>query len=218
MDSFLLARFAQWKSSDVVCDLGAGTGILTLLALLQGKVQRATAVEIQKDLIGYLKDNRLAFGLETRLEIHWGDWRRFGVDKPVPKYTVVISNPPYQSPGTGRASPDSSRRAACQELHGGLESLVKCARRVLSPEGRFYCIYPPARLEELLFCLREAGLKAQRLAAVHPYQDRPARHMLVEAVRAPRRELRVEPPVVIYRDPDHYEPEIEAYLGPKRRR
>lgn len=218
LDSFLLARFARFQAGEVVCDLGAGTGILSFLALWQGKVSKVTAVEIQSEYMEHLKANRSACHLEDQVDLFFGDWRRFGLHKPRPQYSVVISNPPYQKLGEGRVSPHAGRHQACHEVHGDMSSLMACARRILAPHGRLICIYPAQRLEECFGTFKEVGLKAQRLAAIHPYRDRPARHVMLEAVTDPRRELVMESPVIIYRDPDHYEPEIEALVGPKRRR
>jgi tRNA1(Val) A37 N6-methylase TrmN6 len=78
-------------------------------------------------------------------------------------------------------------------------------------------MYPPLRMEELIKELALAKFKIQRLVAIHPYIDRPATLIMVEAVRSPVRELLLEPPVIVYRDPDHYTPEVEAYVGKKRR-
>ncbi len=218
IDSFLLARFAKWKSQDTVCDLGAGSGILSILALQRGGVAGVTAVEIQDEMVEHLLKNRGLLNLDGQLEVFHGDWRNFGIQKPTRKYSVVICNPPYQAPGTGRPSPDGLRHAARHEVYGGMTEMLDCVRRSLSVEGRFYCVYPPSRLEELFQELQRVGLKAQRMAAIHPYRDRRARHMMVEAVRSPVRELKIEAPVIVYRDPDHYESDIEAYVGPKRRR
>lgn len=218
LDSFLLAKFARFQSGDVVCDLGAGVGILSFLALWQGKVSKVTAVEIQKELMGHLEANRSACHLEDKMDLVLGDWRKFGLTQPRPQFSVVISNPPYQKMGEGRVSPDVSRQQACHEVHGDMASLLSCAKRILAPQGRLVCIYPAQRLDECLVTLKETGLKVQRMAAIHPYRNRPARHVMLEAVGDPRRELTVESPVIIYRDPDHYEPEIEALVGPKHRR
>jgi tRNA1(Val) A37 N6-methylase TrmN6 len=40
---------------------------------------------------------------------------------------------------------------------------------------------------------------------------------MVEAVRSAVRELKVESPVVVYQDAEHYRPDVEAWVGKKRR-
>lgn len=41
IDSFLLARFAKVHSNEVLCDLGAGVGILGFLALTRHKAKKS---------------------------------------------------------------------------------------------------------------------------------------------------------------------------------
>src|SRR4029078_10079683 len=103
------------------------------------------------------------------------------------------------------------------EVEGNMIDLIKAAAYLMKPSGRFCVMYPPLRLEELIVELAAAKLKIKRMAFIRPYQDRPATLVMVEAVRSMPRELKVEPPIVVYRDPEHYTPEVEAWVGPKRR-
>lgn len=217
IDSFLLARFARWDKGDTVCDLGAGVGILGFLALKRGKVKKVTALEIQKELFECLELNAKKLGILDHMELRMQNWSSFGRQKPVPKFDVVITNPPYRKKHTGKLPPENLKSVAKHELKGDLRDLLQCTSRILKPGGRFYVLYPPLRLEELLQELPRVKLKAQRMALIHPYADRPATQVMVEAVRSPKRELKIEAPVVVYRDEDHYQPEIAAYVGPKRR-
>lgn len=98
-----------------------------------------------------------------------------------------------------------------------MRDLVKTVKHLLKPTGRFYVMYPPLRLEELVINLAKVGIKIQRIGSIHPFADRPASQVMVEAVPAATRELTWEPPLVVYRDVDHYTPEVEAWVGKKRR-
>ncbi len=218
IDSFLLARFAEFRPGETVCDLGAGSGILGLLALKRGQVARVLSVEVQVDVMVMARQNALAMGCGETMEFWEGDWRDLAAQKRRPRFDLVISNPPYRKSETCRPSPRPERNLARQEVLGGLDDLVKSAVALLKPTGRFCVMYPPIRLEELLQAFQRWGLKARRMVAIHPYLDRPATQVLVEAVRSPHRELRIDPPLVVYRDAEHYQPEIEAYVGPKRRK
>ncbi|MDX1387124.1 MAG: RsmD family RNA methyltransferase, partial [bacterium] len=208
--------FARCLLGAAVCVLGAGFLIIGFLALKRGKVKKVTAVELQPELFRYLKMNCEKLELGDRMDLVQKNWRQFGVGRPVPKFEVVISNPPYRKRGTGKLPPRTVKSLAKHELKGNLRDLLQCTARILKPRGRFYVLYPPLRLEELMQELPKVKLKAQRMAFVHPYAERPATQVMVEAVRAPTRDLKIEAPVVVYRDPEHYQADIEAYVGPKR--
>jgi len=217
IDSFLLARFAKFSPGEIVCDLGSGVGILGLLALCRGKAKHAVALEVQQDLARLALNNAEILGVSERYEVlhaNWKDARKLLKPK---RFHLVISNPPYRKLQTGKVPPLSAKAIAKHEILGNMRDLIQTAAFVLKPSGRFVLMYPPLRLEELIQELAKDKFKIQRMAMVHPYLDRPATLVMVEAVRSPSRELILEAPVIVYRDPDHYNPDIEAWVGVKRR-
>lgn len=217
VDSFLLARFAHFQPGDQVCDLGAGAGILGLLALRHFKVGRVLAVEIQEELAGLAKENAQILEVEDQMEIRNEDWQTLRQTQKPSSFDVVISNPPYRLLETGKVPSESSKAIAKHELRGNLRELVAVAKYLLHAEGRLYLLYPPLRLEELIVTLQNNELKLSRLACIHPYENRVATQIMIEAVPGKRRELRIEPPVIVYQDPETYRPEIEVWVGKKRR-
>ena len=69
-------------------------------------------------------------------------------------------------------------------------------------------VHRPHRLMELLGTLREYRLEPKRLRMVHSFADTQANMVLVEAVRGGKPYMRVEPPLIIYREPGVYTEEI----------
>jgi tRNA1(Val) A37 N6-methylase TrmN6 len=218
IDSFFLARFAQLKKTDRVCDLGAGVGILGVLAIQRYQVAHVTAVEIQGELAQFARDNIAELGLEKNMELWEMDWADLSKKKPKPKFDVVLSNPPYRPLHGGRLPPRSFKAIARHEVHGKMSDLLEIGKQILKPEGRFYLLYPVLRLEELLQNFKTVKLKAQRIVFIHPFADRAATHFMVQAVTAPTRELQVETPLIVYRDLNHYTAEVEQWVGKKYRR
>jgi tRNA1Val (adenine37-N6)-methyltransferase len=217
IDSFLLARFAKFKKTDHVCDLGAGVGILALLALTRGRVEKAVAIEIQEGLAKLAWENAEMLGVEDRLEFFIDNWKNIKKILKSHQFSLVISNPPYRKAKTGKVSPDRSKAIAKHEIEGSLPDLIQTAKYLIHPTGRFVTMYPPLRLEELIQKLARDRFKIERMQAIHAYPDRPATLVMVEAVKSIPRELKVEPPLIVYRDPDHYTAEVESWVGPKRK-
>jgi len=217
IDSFLLVRFMHLTTSDHVCDLGAGVGIVGLLALKRREVRHVTLVEIQEEFAGLARKNALEMGFGERTEVLLGNWKDAAEILKGRRYDVVVSNPPYRKKETGRIPPLKSKAIAKHEILGTMEELIEAGRSLLKPSGRFYLMYPPLRLEECLVGLSKARLKVQRLCFIHSYPQDPAKLFMVEAVKSEPRELHVEAPVVIYRDPEHYTKEVEEWVGRKRK-
>jgi len=217
IDSFLLARFAKVKASENLCDLGSGVGILGLLALSRGKAKHVVALEVQQDLARLALDNAEILGVREHYEVLHANWKDAKKLLKPKRFNVVISNPPYRKLQTGKVPPENSKAISKHEILGTMRDLIETAAFLVKPSGRFLAMYPPLRLEELVEELAQAKFKIQRMGFIHPYPDRSATLVMVEAVRSLHRELLVEAPVIVYRDPDHYTPEVEAWVGPKRR-
>ena len=215
IDSFLLARFARFRAGERVCDLGAGVGVLSFLALLRGGVKEVSAVEIQENLADLALRNSETLDLKDKMTVFRASWKDVTKYLRKSSYDMVVSNPPYRKGKTGRLPPDSGKAAAKHEIDGTLADLVKAARYLLKPSGRLCLMYPPLRLEELIVELHRIKMKLHRLAWVHPFADKPATLFMAEAVRSVPRELKVEAPVIVYQDPDRYMPDVEEWVGKK---
>lgn len=111
---------------------------------------------------------------------------------------LVVANPPYRIPGTGRPAATPARDAALFETKGTLAAFIGAAALLLRTRGRFACVYGAARLTALLTALSDAGLEAKRLRCVHSRVSGPAVLVLVEAMRGAKPGLVVEPPLILY--------------------
>jgi tRNA1Val (adenine37-N6)-methyltransferase len=58
--------------------------------------------------------------------------------------------------------------------------------------------------------LRKRNLEPKRLRLVHPYQDKPASLVLIEAVRNAGAGLEVLPPLIVHEQPGVYSEEMRA--------
>ena len=183
-DALALGEFATVRPRWRVCDLGTGSGALLLMLARRAEGLSLTGVERDPLSARTARDNLAANGLPGELVL--GDWR----EAPLPAgvFDLVVSNPPYFPPGSGRGN-DPAR----MELHGGLEELCAAAGRLLKNGGRFALCHRPERLCDVLCTLRAHGLEPKRLKLVaHSPAHSPAL-LLVEAVKGGRPGLTVEP-------------------------
>jgi 18S rRNA (adenine1779-N6/adenine1780-N6)-dimethyltransferase len=89
-----IVRKADLKQSDIVLEVGPGTGNLTTRILSQGNVKRCIAVEQDPRMAAELaKRVQDTPGQKQRLEIILGDVIKM---KQLPYFDVCISNTPYQ--------------------------------------------------------------------------------------------------------------------------
>ncbi|PLX83008.1 MAG: methyltransferase [Desulfuromonas sp.] len=198
LDPFLLADFVDVVSGGQVADLGAGSGLLPLLLAAKVGSGRIVGLEIQEAMVERARRTVDLNRLQGTISLVQGDVRRLPQELPRACHDLVVTNPPYRSPASGRISHGDERSAARHELNGGLADFVAAGRKLLKDGGRFAVIFPVERLVELLTGMREERLEPKRLRMVHSRRDDSASLVLAEGRKNGRGGLTVEPPLFVY--------------------
>ena len=128
-------------------------------------------------------------------------------------FDVVTSNPPYMNDAHGLKNPDLPKAIARHEVLCTLDDVVREASRVLKTGGRFYMVHRPHRLAEIITVLRGYKLEPKRMKMVHPFADRDANMVLIEAVKGGGVFLKMEAPVIVFKEPGVYADEIRDVYG-----
>lgn len=213
IDAILLAHFSQARPQTMLLDLGAGSGVIGLLASFLCPTATVTCYELQDSLVGLINYNIRKNRLGGRVKVGQGDVRtRAGLVAET--MDLVLCNPPYGKLKTGRLNPDSEQAIARHELQGEVGDFVKAAAFAVKNRGRVALVYPVRRLPHLFACLASARLAAKRLRLVHSYPGAGAKLALLEAVKNGGEELQVLSPLFIYEEQGGaYGVEVAAMLA-----
>jgi len=194
IDAVLLARFVTVKPGDRIVDLGAGCGVVSLLLLLEKPVAYALAMEIQNGLADQAVRNASLNGVTDRMAVILADLRRVPLREPAAD--VVVCNPPYRRPGSGRVNPDLQRAIARHEIMASLNDILSAASAVLKPKGRLALIYPADRLVDLLVRMRAFEFEPKRMQVVYSSMEEESKLVLVEGARGGKGGVKILPPVI----------------------
>lgn len=210
MDSVILASFVETPAVKRIADLGAGSGIIGLLLAKKYPVAAVTLFELQNSLAGLAARNIELNLLEERVSLVKTDIRTIKTlsDSNRRQFDVVVSNPPYRKERTGIISPDKEKAIARHEVTLKLSELADAASCLLRPKGRFFFIYHPERLSELINTLVERSLEIKRLRFVHSTCLSEAKMVMVEAIKDGKPGLNIAPPVFIYNTDGTYTEEM----------
>jgi len=213
MDAVLLSGFAEVKKGETVLDLGTGTGIIPIL--LEGRTQGSyfTGLEIQEDMAEMASRSVALNGQQEKIRIVRGDLREASRIFRGASFDVIVSNPPYMAENQGLKNPDSPLAIARHEVSCNLEDIIRESAGLLPDGGRFYLVHRPRRLADIFACLNAYHLEPKRLRMVHPFADRPANMVLIEARRGGGRFLKADPPLIVYQAPGVYHREITEIYG-----
>jgi tRNA1Val (adenine37-N6)-methyltransferase len=214
LDPLLLVDFAAGKEGDRIIDLGTGCGIMPLLLARRDPLAVITGVELQAAMSDLAQRNVRLNELDGRVEVVSDDIGSLKGRFPVDSFDLVVSNPPYRRPGTGKVSPRAGRDEARHETTATLADFLSTAKYLVKPSGRICFIYHPCRLAELMAQAAALKLAPLRLRMVHGNRTAPARMFLVELVKGRSGELQVEPPLMVRDEDGGYSAEkLRIYKG-----
>jgi tRNA1Val (adenine37-N6)-methyltransferase len=139
-DSVLLGAWCPIDNNPFsVLDIGAGTGILSLMLAQRSNASQIDAIEIDEDAYEQCVENFESSPWGDRLFCFHAGLDEF-VEEPEDQYDIIISNPPYYSEDfkTGNEQRDLARFQDAMPF----EDLVEAAHLLLSENGIFAVIIP----------------------------------------------------------------------------
>lgn len=213
MDAVLLSGFAAVKKGERVLDLGTGTGIIPILLTAKTEGEHFVGLEIQEESADMARRSVRYNHLEDKVDIVTGDIVEASRLFALASFDVVTSNPPYMNDAHGLKNPADAKAIARHEVRCTLDDVVREGTRVLKPGGRFFMVHRPRRLIEIIQTMKQYGLEPKRMKFVHPYVEREANMVLIEAVRGGGALLKVEPPVIVFNAQGEYSEEIRTTYG-----
>lgn len=213
MDAVLLSGFSLVKPGEKAVDLGTGTGIIPILLEAKNQGIHYTGLEIQEEMAEMARRSVALNHLEEKISIVTGDIKEASRLFGGASFDVVTSNPPYMNDSHGLKNPELPKAIARHEVLCTLYDVTREAAKLLRPGGRFYMVHRPHRLAEIITVLKDCRLEPKRMKLVHPFADKDANMVLIEAVRGGKSMIKVEAPVIVYKEPGVYTDEIYTIYG-----
>lgn len=197
-DAYLLASFVRPLPRGRAVELGAGSGIVSLLCAAKGRFSHIFSVEIQEDFASLISRNVSLNGMEDRISVRHADARDL---RPVDfggEVDAVFANPPYMRTDSGARNESDYKYIARHEVFGGIGDFCLSASRLLKTGGKFYCVWRPDRLGELMEGLTQSHLAPKRMTFVHADVMSEPSMVLVEASKEGGKGMRVTRPLFLY--------------------
>lgn len=214
IDAVILAAHACPRAGETIVDLGTGCGVIPLILSYRNPDIRICGIEVQKDLAEIARRNVSDNHLSDRIVILHQDMKRLTVGMAAGPVDLVVSNPPYRRPHSGRINPDLQKAIARHEIKVGLEDVVESAGRILKTSGRFVTIYPAERLADVVAQMRISRIEPKRLRTIHSGRLSNAKLVLVEGVKTANPGMKILPPLFIYTRAGGYSREVQKMFLP----
>lgn len=180
-DAYLLSCFCRGNKTARAADLGAGTGVISLLLAARERYAHIFAVEAQEVFAELAERNVALNGFSDTVTVLMRDVRDLCARDFGGELDVVFSNPPYMRPNTGFSSPHDEKQIARHEVLGDLFDFTAAAARILRFGGTLYTVYRPDRAETLFAALRAAKFAPKRMLFVQDAPDKAPSMLLLES-------------------------------------
>lgn len=209
-DTVLLSAFARCPKGSAVCDLGAGSGALSLQLLSREPSLHLTGVELVPQAVQAAEENILRNSLQEHFRILQGDLRQIKALLPAGSFACVVSNPPYFPAGSGAVREGAMQACATSEAGCTLEELFAAADWVLQWGGKFFLVHRPERLTDLLCTARVHRLEPKRLRMVCHHPGAAPNLLLLECMKGSKSGLIHEPTLYLYDETGEESAEVRA--------
>lgn len=213
MDAVFLSGFARVKEGERVLDLGTGTGIIPILLEAKTKGEHFTGLEIQEESADMALRSVALNHLQDRIDIVTGDIKDASVLFGASSFDVITTNPPYMIGNHGLSSSNQAKAIARHEILCTLEDVLSQSAKLLRPKGRFYMVHRPFRLAEIMNKMIAYGIEPKRIQFVYPFIDREPNMVLIEGLSGGNSRLKVEKPLIVYKEKGVYTDEIYDIYG-----
>ena len=180
-DSCILGAWtaARLNASETVLDIGAGTGLLSLM-LAQESPAKIDAIELDRESAQQAAENIAASPWSHRIHLIHQDVRHFA---PKHDYDFIISNPPFFE--NDLLSPSSGKNKAKHAETLNLEEIISIIQRLLNARGAFSILVPFHRTDyiEKLAAAKGFHLREKMLIRQNPLHT-PFRSVLLFTPKA----------------------------------
>ena len=113
------------------------------------------------------------------------------IGEPISQHYGVRSYPAMQK--------DSDRKyIARHEVLGGVRDFCAAASRLLKHGGRFYCVWRPDRLTELMWAMRDNRIEQKNAVFIHADAESEPSMVLIAGTKGGGEGMRIMPPILLH--------------------
>ncbi len=177
-DSVLLGAWASLNHNPFsVLDIGAGTGVLSLMIAQRSNAELIDALEIDSDAYEQCVENFEQSTWGDRLFCYHASLDEF-TDEIDDQYDLIISNPPFYSEDSKTNIPE--RDLARFQDAMPFQHLLQCASKLLSENGLFSVIIPYKEEQNFIQLASDFSLFPNRILHVKGAENTPIKRSLIE--------------------------------------
>lgn len=183
-DAVLLAAWTPFPEFvDNALDIGAGTGVISLMLAQRFHEAQIDAVELQADAYELCVENFENSPWADRVFCFHASFQEFATEFDPESYDLIVSNPPYHTENF--ISENKHKQLARSEQFLPFEVLFAGANKLLTPNGLFSVIIPHAAFEQVSEIAQKVGLHLHFITYVKGTPVAPIKRVLCSFSKMP---------------------------------
>jgi len=176
-DAVLLGAWADVDSQpNSILDIGAGTGVLTLMLAQRSGAELIDALEIDDAAYEQCVGNFEASDWGDRLFCYHAALDEF-TEEIEDQYDLIISNPPFYT-DTFKTENEERNKARFEDAMPFTE-LLKSVSKLLSPTGQFNVVIPFSEESSFIELAAKEGLYPSRILHIRGQESSPVKRSLI---------------------------------------
>lgn len=151
-DGVLLGAWASHQNPIKILDIGAGTGLVSLMLAQRFPISQITGIEIDYDAFLECQLNFIESPFNNRCQVVHSSLQNFITDL---KFDLIVSNPPFFK---HTHIQESARNTARQSIDLTFDELISYSANFLSKVGKLCIIIPFESENQLINLARKSNL------------------------------------------------------------
>lgn len=200
-DAMLLSEFAHITKRAKVCDLGCGTGAISILLAARYEDISLCGVEIVKGAAEIAERNARHNNIENRMTVLNDDLKNVKKLFPAGSFDAVVSNPPFMKDGGGIKTEEQDLLCARMEICCTIDDVCEAASYLLKFGGAFSLVHRPSRLSDIFSAMEKCNLAPKRMRLVQDTVSAEPSLVLLEARKGGKRGIKLLPTLIV-KNPD----------------
>lgn len=199
-----------------ILDIGAGTGLISLMLAQRSSAQQIDAIEIDEEAYEECVENFEASPWGDRVFCYHADLEEYTDElfEEQEEYDLIVSNPPFFS--ENYSSGDQKRDQARFQEALPFDQLIECSQALLSQNGIFAVIIPFKEEQNFIQLAQSVGLFPLKITRVKGNPNTEIKRSLLAFTRIQQTPLETELTIEIERHnytPDYIELTKDFYLN-----
>jgi tRNA1Val (adenine37-N6)-methyltransferase len=190
-----------------VLDIGAGTGLLSLMIAQQYPDVLIDAIEIDDAAASQAVENIQASPWKDQIRIFHTDIKNYKEGK---KYDLIISNPPFYE--NELRSPDDRKNMAHHQTHLRSVDLLQAIKENLSSTGKYLLLLPFKKKEEWILLLKDSNLEPHHLVYLKQTINHPSFFRIIISGGIGNVPIRKQETVIVIKDAKNQYMEAFSHL------